>query len=134
MSRKLIVSLLLILLLAVACKGDDATPTPPLVVPAADTAVPPASDTPSPTETATATATSTSTPTNTPTATATATATVQPAANNGGATTDPLGDLAATVLPELLPSVIPEIPEIPEIPGVPEIPIPEIPVPALPGG
>jgi hypothetical protein len=56
-----------------------------------------------------------------------------PASNNTGAAADPVGDLAATILPELLPSVIPAIPEIPEIPGLPEIPeIPEI--PAIPGG
>jgi hypothetical protein len=62
-----------------------------------------------------------------------------PASNNAGAASDPVGDLAATILPELLPSVIPEIPaipEIPEIPGLPAIPeIPEIPeIPVVPGG
>ena len=130
MSRKLLVSLLLLLLFGAACNGDpsagsgQATPTPALIIPPTGTAVPPASDTPLPTltevfntMTATATTTPTATPTSTPTATATPTGTVLPASNNAGAASDPAGDLAATLLPELLPSVIPEIPEIPVIPG-----------------
>ena len=133
MGRKLILSLFLFLLLAAGCRGDDPTVTPvQLIIPPTETAVPPAADTPLPpaTETAPMTLTVTATSTLTPTVTETPAASM-PASESGAPKEDPPGDIVATALPAMLPSVMPEIPALPEIPVLPEVPIPEIP---LPGG